>query len=68
MIPSPRLPAPSFTVESKHVQTISFGSCRFFFENVGPTPLQYCWVSLVRVPPCHAGGSEPWREGKLIVH
>lgn len=40
---------PDFTVESNHVQTISFGTCRFFFENVSPQPLTYCWLSLVRL-------------------
>ena len=41
---------PDFTVDSNHVQTITFGTCRFFFENISPAPLTYCWLSLVRVP------------------
>ncbi|TFK80953.1 hypothetical protein K466DRAFT_502984, partial [Polyporus arcularius HHB13444] len=40
---------PNFTVESNHVQTISFGTCRFFFENVSPQSLTYCWLSLAQV-------------------
>ncbi|KAI0695660.1 hypothetical protein C8T65DRAFT_40778 [Cerioporus squamosus] len=40
---------PNFTVEPNHVQTISFGTCRFFFENVSPESLTYCWLSLAQV-------------------
>ncbi|KAI0363701.1 hypothetical protein BV20DRAFT_93067 [Pilatotrama ljubarskyi] len=40
---------PTFDVEPNHVQTITFGTCRFFFENVGPIPLEYCWLSLAQV-------------------
>ncbi|KAI0739498.1 hypothetical protein C8Q80DRAFT_185413 [Daedaleopsis nitida] len=39
---------PEFTVEPNHVQTISFGTCRFFFENVSPEPLTFCWLSLAQ--------------------
>ncbi|KAL1942358.1 hypothetical protein VTO73DRAFT_6422 [Trametes versicolor] len=41
--------APTFDVEPDHAQTITFGTCRFFFQNVGPTPLEYCWLSLAQV-------------------
>ena len=37
-------------MEPNHVQTITFGTCRFFFQNVGPQPLSYCWTSLVGRP------------------
>ncbi|KAI0643210.1 hypothetical protein C8Q79DRAFT_928406 [Trametes meyenii] len=37
---------PTFDVLPNHVQTIEFGTCRFFFENVGPIPLEYCWRDL----------------------
>ncbi|KAI0665477.1 hypothetical protein C8Q78DRAFT_1083925 [Trametes maxima] len=37
---------PTFDVLPGHVQTIEFGTCRFFFENVGPIPLEYCWRDL----------------------
>lgn len=43
--------APTFDVQPDHAQTITFGTCRFFFQNVGPTPLEYCWLSLVRIFP-----------------
>ncbi|RPD72913.1 hypothetical protein L226DRAFT_141221 [Lentinus tigrinus ALCF2SS1-7] len=50
---------PEFTVDSKHVQTISFETCRFFFENVGPLPLTYCWVSLVQTASAAASACLP---------
>ncbi|KAI0739489.1 hypothetical protein C8Q80DRAFT_1063722, partial [Daedaleopsis nitida] len=37
---------PTFVVEAHHVQTISYKSCRFFFENLGDEPVSYCWGSL----------------------
>ncbi|KAJ8456897.1 hypothetical protein ONZ51_g11848 [Trametes cubensis] len=39
---------PTFDVEPNHVQTISFGTCRFFFENVGPETLEYCWLAFTQ--------------------
>lgn len=40
--------APTFDVLPNHAQTITFGTCRFFFQNVGTTPLEYCWLSLAQ--------------------
>ncbi|KAI0776867.1 hypothetical protein BD413DRAFT_490977 [Trametes elegans] len=38
---------PTFIVAPQHAQTITFGTCRFFFENAAaPGPLEYCWLSL----------------------
>ncbi|VDB91718.1 unnamed protein product [Peniophora sp. CBMAI 1063] len=37
---------PTFTVPSNHVQQLTFGTCHFFFENLGPTPLEACWSDL----------------------
>ncbi|RPD58285.1 hypothetical protein L226DRAFT_614483 [Lentinus tigrinus ALCF2SS1-7] len=51
--------APEFTVESNHVQTITFGTCRFFFENVSPEPLTYCWLSLAQVASAAASACLP---------
>ncbi|KAH9848219.1 hypothetical protein C2E23DRAFT_844907 [Lenzites betulinus] len=39
---------PTFDVEAGHVQTITSGTCRFFFQNNGPLPLEYCWLSLAQ--------------------
>ncbi|KAI0819692.1 hypothetical protein BC628DRAFT_966382 [Trametes gibbosa] len=39
---------PTFDVEPNHVQTITSGTCRFFFQNNGPEPLEYCWLSLAQ--------------------
>ncbi|KAI0665478.1 hypothetical protein C8Q78DRAFT_559361 [Trametes maxima] len=40
---------PTFDVAPNHMQTITFGTCRFFFENVGSTTLEYCWLDLAQV-------------------
>ncbi|KAI0643209.1 hypothetical protein C8Q79DRAFT_165044 [Trametes meyenii] len=40
---------PTFDVAPNHVQTITFGTYRFFFENVGLTTLEYCWLDLAQV-------------------
>ncbi|KAI9058890.1 hypothetical protein FKP32DRAFT_1606375 [Trametes sanguinea] len=50
---------PTFEVEPDHVQTITFGTCRFFFENVGPVPLEYCWLSLVQTASASASACLP---------
>ncbi|RDX44669.1 hypothetical protein OH76DRAFT_1359250, partial [Lentinus brumalis] len=50
---------PEFTVDANHVQTISFGTCRFFFENVGPQPLTYCWLSLAQTASAAASACLP---------
>ncbi|OSD00333.1 hypothetical protein PYCCODRAFT_1426585 [Trametes coccinea BRFM310] len=50
---------PTFTVEPDHVQTITFGTCRFFFENVGPEPLEYCWLSLAQTASASASACFP---------
>ena len=44
------IPAPSFEVDPDHVQTLSFGTCRFFFENFSPFPMSNCWLSFVSPP------------------
>ncbi|KAM5530448.1 hypothetical protein V8D89_015888 [Ganoderma adspersum] len=50
---------PDFTVDSNHVQTITFGTCRFFFENISPAPLTYCWLSLAQVASAAASQCLP---------
>ncbi|KAI0328934.1 hypothetical protein GY45DRAFT_1337782 [Cubamyces sp. BRFM 1775] len=41
--------SPSFDVPSDHVQTLSFGTCRFFFQNFSPFPMSNCWLSFVQI-------------------
>lgn len=36
-----------FNVTSNHMETLTFGTCSFFFENLGSTTLDYCFSSLV---------------------
>ncbi|KAI0328936.1 hypothetical protein GY45DRAFT_1346840 [Cubamyces sp. BRFM 1775] len=50
---------PTFDVEPNHVQTISFGTCRFFFENVGPETLEYCWLALTQTASAAASACFP---------
>lgn len=38
--------APTFIVQPAHIQQLTFGTCRFFFENLGTVPLEYCWQDL----------------------
>ncbi|KAA1470997.1 hypothetical protein DENSPDRAFT_85298 [Dentipellis sp. KUC8613] len=38
--------APTFTVDPLHITQLTFGTCRFFFENLGTVPLEYCWQDL----------------------
>lgn len=51
--------SPDFTVDSNHVQTITFGTCRFFFENISPAPLTYCWLSLAQTASAAASQCLP---------
>ncbi|TFY76355.1 hypothetical protein EWM64_g7656, partial [Hericium alpestre] len=39
--------APTFTVASGHTETLEFGTCRFFYENLSAETLTYCWQDLV---------------------
>ncbi|KAH9939703.1 uncharacterized protein BXZ73DRAFT_99338 [Epithele typhae] len=41
--------APEFSVDAGHMQTLSFGTCRIFFQNFSPQPLEYCWLSFGQV-------------------
>ncbi|EJF56964.1 hypothetical protein DICSQDRAFT_157655 [Dichomitus squalens LYAD-421 SS1] len=50
---------PTFTVDPNHVQTITFGTCRFFFENLGPDPLTYCWLDFVQIASAAASQCLP---------
>jgi len=38
--------APTFVVDPLHIQQLTFGTCRFFFENLGTYSLEYCWQDL----------------------
>ncbi|TBU28807.1 hypothetical protein BD309DRAFT_957398 [Dichomitus squalens] len=51
--------SPTFTVDPNHVQTITFGTCRFFFENLGPDPLTYCWLDFVQIASAAASQCLP---------
>ncbi|OBZ72788.1 hypothetical protein A0H81_06963 [Grifola frondosa] len=51
--------APEFEVDPNHMQQLTFGTCRFFFENVGPSPLSYCWTSLAQVASAAASACLP---------
>ncbi|OCH89943.1 hypothetical protein OBBRIDRAFT_835400 [Obba rivulosa] len=41
--------SPTFTVDPNTMQQLTFGTCRFFFENVSPNTLEYCWSALSNV-------------------
>ncbi|KAI0031085.1 hypothetical protein K488DRAFT_87145 [Vararia minispora EC-137] len=36
----------TFTVSPNHVQTLTFGTCAYFFQNLDSVPLTYCWSDL----------------------
>ncbi|KAF8531082.1 hypothetical protein JB92DRAFT_243534 [Gautieria morchelliformis] len=36
----------TFLVQPNHLKTLTFGTCSYFFENIGPTELQSCWADL----------------------
>ncbi|CCL98455.1 uncharacterized protein FIBRA_00453 [Fibroporia radiculosa] len=38
--------APTFVVDSQSIQQLSYGTCRYFFENLSDGPLEYCWLAL----------------------
>ncbi|KAF8586621.1 hypothetical protein K439DRAFT_936946 [Ramaria rubella] len=37
---------PTFVVAPGHVETLTFGTCNLFFQNLGLTELIYCWSDL----------------------
>ncbi|KAM5530450.1 hypothetical protein V8D89_015890 [Ganoderma adspersum] len=39
----------TFLVEANHAQTLTFGTCRFFFENLSLNSVEYCWLSFAQV-------------------
>ena len=39
--------SPSFEVAPFHIQQLTFGTCRMFFENLSPVPETACWADLV---------------------
>ncbi|KAI0653131.1 hypothetical protein C8Q70DRAFT_652536 [Cubamyces menziesii] len=51
--------SPSFEVDPDHVQTLSFGTCRFFFENFSPFPMSNCWLSFVQIASAAADACLP---------
>ncbi|KAI0631602.1 hypothetical protein C8Q77DRAFT_1159369 [Trametes polyzona] len=51
--------APSFAVAPGHVQTLTFGTCRFFFENDSPAPQTNCWLSFVQTASAAASACLP---------
>ncbi|KAI0067525.1 hypothetical protein BV25DRAFT_1912140 [Artomyces pyxidatus] len=36
----------TFIVAPSHIQQLTFGTCRVFFENIGGNDLQYTWIAL----------------------
>ncbi|EGN97479.1 hypothetical protein SERLA73DRAFT_184203 [Serpula lacrymans var. lacrymans S7.3] len=38
--------APTFVVDASSIEQLTYGTCRFFFENLSSAPLEYCWTSL----------------------
>ncbi|KAI0349840.1 hypothetical protein OH77DRAFT_1525363 [Trametes cingulata] len=51
--------SPSFEVDSGHVQTLAFGTCRFFFENFSPFPMSNCWLSFGQIASAAASACLP---------
>ncbi|KAI8995198.1 hypothetical protein BD414DRAFT_513029 [Trametes punicea] len=51
--------SPSFEVDSNHAQTLSFGTCRFFFQNFSPLPMSNCWLSFVQIASAAASACLP---------
>ena len=45
---APLLTAANFDVDPNHAQTLTFGTCRFAFQNFGASTVSFCWLSLVR--------------------
>ncbi|KAI0031086.1 hypothetical protein K488DRAFT_52838 [Vararia minispora EC-137] len=41
--------SPTFVVDPLHIQQLTFGTCRFFFENLGSVSLEYCWQDLANM-------------------
>ncbi|KAL0948481.1 hypothetical protein HGRIS_011050 [Hohenbuehelia grisea] len=36
----------SFVLDPNHVETLTFGTCSYFFINTSPITLEYCWTDL----------------------
>ncbi|KAH9848217.1 hypothetical protein C2E23DRAFT_889259 [Lenzites betulinus] len=51
--------SPSFQVPAFHVQTLSFGTCRFFFENDSPFITNQCWLSFGQTASAAASACLP---------
>ncbi|KAI0665479.1 hypothetical protein C8Q78DRAFT_1083927 [Trametes maxima] len=51
--------SPSFTVLPGHAQTLSFGTCRFFFENTALLELSNCWLSFAETASAAASACLP---------
>ncbi|KAM5530449.1 hypothetical protein V8D89_015889 [Ganoderma adspersum] len=49
----------TFEVAANHAQTLTFGTCRFFFENLSAKPVEYCWMSLAQVASAAAAACLP---------
>ncbi|KAI0776865.1 hypothetical protein BD413DRAFT_231158 [Trametes elegans] len=51
--------SPSFEVDPGHVQTLAFGTCRFFFENFSPFAMTSCWLSFSQTASAAASACLP---------
>ncbi|KAI0363703.1 hypothetical protein BV20DRAFT_1039797 [Pilatotrama ljubarskyi] len=51
--------SPSFSVDSGHVQTLAFGTCRFFFQNFSPFPMSNCWLAFGQTASAAASACLP---------
>ncbi|KAL1942357.1 hypothetical protein VTO73DRAFT_6421 [Trametes versicolor] len=51
--------SPTFGVAPGHAQTLTFGTCRFFFENDSPLPMSNCWLSFGQAASAAASACLP---------
>ncbi|KAI0321241.1 hypothetical protein OF83DRAFT_1100406 [Amylostereum chailletii] len=51
--------APTFIADPLHTQQLTFGTCRFFFENLGTDSVEYCWNDLANTGSASASQCFP---------
>ena len=47
-VPVPRVAASTFSVAPNTIEQLTFGTCRFWFQNNSNSTLTECWTALVR--------------------
>ncbi|CCM03004.1 uncharacterized protein FIBRA_05119 [Fibroporia radiculosa] len=50
---------PTFTVDPGSAEQLTYGTCRFFFENLSNDVLEYCWTALSNVASAAASTCFP---------